>query len=185
MVSLFLSSLCGTVIWALLVHWKHQAWGLITVLFARLLFPVTSCTATSIHTSRPKRGIDKERPRSCLLADVLLYWWLCCLSPMHNELGTWWPLQLFIQSMVGVEVSMLIYFNCKNLNGTFCGNNNSIIHFGFDLWDLWMCCLFVSVIKKCFHFIRCVCLKCSIVIWFKAFYSDCNWKAATYLVVRM
>lgn len=162
--SLFLSSLCGTLIWSLLLHRKHQAWGLITVLFARLLFPVTSCTATSIHTSRAKRGIDKARPRSCLLADVLPYSWLCCLSSMHNELGTRRPLRLFIQSMVGVEVSMLIYLNFKDLNGTFCGINNSIIQFGFDLWDFWMCCLCVCVIKKCFHFIRCACLKCSIVI---------------------
>lgn len=154
MLSLFLSSLCGALNWSLLLHRKHQAWGLLIVLFARLLFPVTSCTATSIHTSRTKKVIDRARTRSCLQADVLAYSWLCCLSSMHNELGTRRPQWLFIRSMVGGEVSMLIYLNCKNLNGTICGINNSINQSGFDVWDFWMRCLCVCVIKKCFHFIR-------------------------------
>lgn len=154
MVSLFLSSLCGALIWSLLLHRNHQAWGLLTVLFARLLFPITSCTATSIHTSRTKRVIDRDRPRSCRLADVLPYSWLCCPSSMHNDLGTRRPPWLFIQSVVGWEVSMLIYLNCKNLNGTFCGINNSVKQSGFDVWDFWMCRLCDCVIKKCFHFIR-------------------------------
>lgn len=139
--SLFLSSLCGALNWFLILHRKHQAWGLLTVLFARLLFPLSSCTATSIHTSRTKQVIDRARPRSCLPADVLPYSWLCCLSSMHNELGTRRPQWLFIQSTVGGEVSMLIYLNCKNLNGTFYGINNPINQSGFDVWDFWMCCL--------------------------------------------